>query len=154
VCADIGKQRELGNVDDYFDLKLYYGPLTVNLRASLMVREPGPRYLVHGRLGSFVKYGTDPQEERLKQGWSPQKSGLGDDLPEYFGILHTEKEGSVFKGRVVTEAGNYMKFYENVSDVIRSGAAPVVTPQQARLVIRIIELAFESHGKRSVIPFS
>jgi scyllo-inositol 2-dehydrogenase (NADP+) len=154
VFADIGKQRELGNVDDYFDLKLYYGRLTVNLRASLMVREPGPRYLVHGRLGSFVKYGTDPQEERLKQGWSPEKCGFGADHPENYGILHTEKEGGVFKSPVVTEAGNYMMFYDDVANVIRSGAPPAVKSQEARQVIRIIELAFESHAKRSVIPFS
>ena len=37
------------------------------LKASVFVKEQGPRYSLHGTKGSFIKYGIDPQEEMLKE---------------------------------------------------------------------------------------
>ena len=47
-------------------------------------------------------------------------------------------------GSIETEHGNYMAFYDNVFDVLRNEANIVVKQEEARNVIRIIELAFES----------
>ncbi|MBW7462366.1 oxidoreductase, partial [Paenibacillus sepulcri] len=66
ITADIRIQREGGIADDYFDIGLGYADgLKVSLRSSLLIREPGPRYVVHGTEGSYVKYGVDPQERAL-----------------------------------------------------------------------------------------
>jgi predicted dehydrogenase len=44
-----------------------------------------------------------------------------------------------------------MGFYDNVYDVITKGSEQAVRPEEARNVIRIIELAFESHKTGSVV---
>jgi scyllo-inositol 2-dehydrogenase (NADP+) len=44
------------------------------------VREPGPRFEVHGDLGSFVKWGLDLQEEAIRAGAGPA-TGLGERPP-------------------------------------------------------------------------
>ena len=44
-----------------------------------------------------------------------------------------------------------MKYYDNIHDVIRKGAPLIVTAQQARDVIRVIEAAYESSRKAEVV---
>ena len=66
VFAEIGIQRTGGKVDDYYNIVLEYDDIHVNLKSSYLVREEGPRYIVHGTEGSFLKWGLDPQEDALK----------------------------------------------------------------------------------------
>jgi predicted dehydrogenase len=151
VYADIRSQRTGSKVDDYFHVHLYYNRLKVILKASMFVMEPGPRYILHGTKGSFIKYGFDPQEEMLKQGHMPDSPDWGKEDPDYWGILNAEMHGQQFYGTIETEAGNYMGFYDNVHDVITKGAEQAVRPEEARNVIRIIELAFESKIKGAIV---
>jgi scyllo-inositol 2-dehydrogenase (NADP+) len=154
VYADIRMQRAESKVDDYFEVNLYYNRLKVILKASVYVKEPGPRFILHGTKGSFVKYGIDPQEDLLKQGLMPETSDWGKDDPDYWGILNAEMHGQQFYGNIETDPGNYMGFYDNVHDVITKGAEQAVRPEEASNVIRIIELAFESNKGGFVINLS
>lgn len=154
VFADIRSQKAESKVDDYFDIHLYYSKLKVLLKASMLVKEPGPRYIMHGSKGSFIKYGNDPQEAMLRQGLIPDSEDWGKEDPEYWGILNAELHGQQFYGTIETEAGNYTGFYDNVHDVITKGAEQAVQPEEARNVIRIIEIAFESHRSKSIVPLT
>jgi scyllo-inositol 2-dehydrogenase (NADP+) len=154
VFADIRRLREGSKVDDCFDIRLYYQKLKVALKASLFVKEPGPRYILHGTKGSFIKYGTDPQEEMLRQGLMPDSEDWGKEDPEFWGILNAELHGQHFCGTIETEPGNYMGFYDNVLNVLIKGTEQSVRPEEARNVIRIIELAFESHQSKSVVSLT
>jgi scyllo-inositol 2-dehydrogenase (NADP+) len=154
VFADIRMQRTDSKVDDYFEISLYYSRLKVVLKASVFVKEPGPRYILHGTKGSFIKYGIDPQEEMLKQGLMPDSEDWGKEDPDYWGILNAELHGQQFYGTIESEPGNYMGFYDNVHNVITKGAEQVVRPEEARNVIRIIELAFESYRSKSMVTLT
>jgi scyllo-inositol 2-dehydrogenase (NADP+) len=101
-----------------------------------------------------VKYGIDPQESWLKQGMMPDEEGFGEEVAEYHGLLHTELNGQEFHGSITTQPGYYMAFYDNVHEVIRKNAPQAVLPEEARNVIRIIELAFESAKKGTIVPLS
>jgi scyllo-inositol 2-dehydrogenase (NADP+) len=154
LSADIRNLREGSRVDDCFEVKLYYDRLRVTLKASVFVKEPGPRYILHGTKGSFVKYGIDPQEAWLRQGLMPDAEGWGEEDEEFHGLLNTEMNGQQFLGNIKTEAGNYMGFYDNVHEVLRKGGNQAVLPEEARNVIRIIELAFESAEKGKRVQFA
>ncbi len=154
VWADIRTQREGSKVDDAFEVVLNYPDLKVTLKAGMMVREEGPRYILNGTKGSFVKYGIDPQEEDLDNGFSPDNAGWGEDFPEQYGFLNTEIDGLVFKGNIKTIPGSYQKFYENVFDVLYNNDEIAIKPKEARDVIRIIELAFESDRLGKVLQFN
>ncbi|MCK9401126.1 MAG: Gfo/Idh/MocA family oxidoreductase [Bacteroidales bacterium] len=154
VFADIRTQRKGSQVDDCFEVNLYYEKLKVTLKASVFIKEKGPRYVLHGTKGSFIKYGIDPQEEMLKQGLMPDSENWGKEDPDYWGILNAELHGQQFYGTIETEPGNYMGFYNNVYDVITKGSGQAVLPEEARNVIRIIELAFESHRRKSIVNIS
>ena len=77
ITADIRLQRPHAKVDDFFDVQLDYGFTKVTLKAGMLVREPGPRYLIHGTKGSFIKWGDDVQEALLKQGILPAATDWG-----------------------------------------------------------------------------
>ncbi|MBI9038321.1 MAG: Gfo/Idh/MocA family oxidoreductase [Bacteroidales bacterium] len=153
VWADIRTQRDGSKVDDAFEVILNYPELKVTLKAGMLVREEGPRYILNGTKGSFVKYGIDPQENDLDKGFSPDNEGWGEDFPEKYGFLNTAIDGLIFQGNIKTIAGSYQKFYKNVYDVLMKNTEAAIKPEEARDVIRIIELAFESHRLGKVLQF-
>jgi scyllo-inositol 2-dehydrogenase (NADP+) len=151
IRADIRTIRPGGMVDDQFEIVMYYDEVRVVLRSSYLVREPRPKYMLHGTLGSYVKYGLDPQEEALKKGGNPSAANWGKESEEIWGILNTEVNGIHFRGKIETIAGSYQAFYQNVYDSISDGTQLAVTASQAADVIRIIEMAQESNSKEKKI---
>lgn len=154
LYAEIGSQRTDCKVDDYFFLTLYYQGMQVYLRSSYLVREPGPRYILHGTEGSYIKMGNDPQEEALKAGRLPNEKDWGKEPYQNWGILNTTIEGTPFRGRVETLPGNYTAYYDNIYAVLQKKSELIVKPEQAMQVIRIIELAYQSAKEGRIIPFT
>jgi len=151
ILADIRKQKSYSLVDDYFDIRLDYGWLKVLLKSGMLVREMGPRYMIHGTVGSFIKYGEDPQEDRLKAGELP----IGDEWcyepEENFGLIHTEIDGKVVREKYPSLRGNFGWFYENMYRTIREGAPLHEKPEHGFNVIRMIELAFQSSERQCAV---
>ena len=58
VWADVGVQRPGVEAVDYVHLVLGHGRLRVLLHAGMEVRDPGPRFEVHGDRGSFLTWAT------------------------------------------------------------------------------------------------
>ena len=151
VFCRLFNQRENSVVDDSFDLKLVYPDLNVTVKAGVFVKEPGPRFAVHGTLGSFVKYGLDPQEGGLRKGKKPESPGWGSEPKRQWGLLHTEFKGKKIRGRYETLPGNYRAFFDNVHDVLKKGAEPAIKPGEVLTTLAIIEKAIESDKTMSVI---
>ncbi len=151
VTARIGIQRPGGKVDDFYDLRLDYPGLNVIVKSSYLVREPGPLYRVNGVMGSFVKYGIDPQEEALKLHQRPGTAGWGTEPPAFWGTLNTEIDGLHVQGTIETIAGNYSGYYQNIFEAIREGKELTVKPEQAMRVIQLIEAALKSNNERKTV---
>lgn len=148
ILADIRKQKPYSVVDDYFDVRLDYGFLKVLLKSGMLVREMGPRYMMHGTKGSFIKYGEDTQEERLKAGELPVGPEWGKEPESQWGLIHTEIDGRVIRETYPSVQGGFGKFYENLYKTIREGAPLMEKPEHGYEVIKLIELAFESSEKQ------
>jgi scyllo-inositol 2-dehydrogenase (NADP+) len=145
--AEIASQRKGSKVDDFFRIILYYKNLRAILTAGMLVKAPGPRYIIHGLLGSFIKYGIDPQENDLREGLLPDTDDWGTESPEHWGLVTIDYLDLNVHGSIETEAGCYQEFYRNVYDVLINDSDIAVKTIEARNVIRIIELAFESSRK-------
>lgn len=130
-------QRAGAEVDDYFHIMLEYSPLQVILHSSSFVRAAGPKFEVHGTEGSFIKYGTDPQENQLKEGKVPGDDGWGASHEENDGVLTNDKHPEGI--RIPTETGRYESYYEQLAEAIRKGESLPVTGQEGLEVIEIIE---------------
>jgi scyllo-inositol 2-dehydrogenase (NADP+) len=144
-------QRKGSKVNDSFDLKLLYHSHAVTLKASVFVKEPGPRYQVHVTSGSFIKYGIDSQEAALKAGKIPNSKNFGNDPKKYWGILNSNAYSKETRIRYATLPGKYMSFYDDVYATINEQKEPEVTPEDALLNMKIIEAAMESAKERRII---
>ncbi len=145
VYADIRKQREGSVTNDYFRIDFDYGDFKSTLNAGMLVPEESPRYILRGTEGSYIKFGMDPQETTLKSGKNPFLDNWGVEEKENWGKLHLFKDGEIHTEDVETEVGGYENFYKNLVDAISGTGDLAVKPEQGREVIRMIELAQESH---------
>lgn len=158
ITATACFQRETSQVDDSFDVCLEYGDAGHGLRATLRARivafAPGPHFLTHGTKGSFVKYGMDPQEVRLRSESCPDGTDWGADwgveAEELWGTLSIVGEPPV---KIKTDRGDYRGFYANVRDAIEKNAELDVTPQQALRTMRAIILAHKSSRERRTVQW-
>jgi scyllo-inositol 2-dehydrogenase (NADP+) len=151
ITADIRLQRPHAKVDDYFDLRLDYGFLKVILQAGMLVREPGPRYLIHGTKGSFIKFGEDPQEAKLRAGELPIGDDWGKEPEAFYGLLHTETAGKLIKEKYPSHTGSYRLYYTHLYETIVYRAPLREKAAHGYNTIRLIEMAFESHHRQCTV---
>ncbi len=152
VTADLRILRKEAFTYDYFNVRLDYPNTRVILRSSTLVREPVPSIQLHGYKGSFVKYGTDPQETQLKEGILPSDENYGIENPLWNGILHTVNElNEPVREKLQSPQGQYPKYYDNLYWAITENRNLLVKPEEALEAIKIIELAMKSFDEKRTI---
>lgn len=151
VFADIRIIRQQSQVDDYFEVLLYYQNTRVRLHSSYAVREALPGYILHGKKGSFIKAKTDVQEAALLRGELPNTADWGMEPENEKGFLHTERNGKEIKEYIPSFQGNYMDYFNGIYKAIRENQPPPVAAEDALNVIRIITAAHKSSREKRVI---
>lgn len=151
LYAETRKQRDGAATVDSFQIHLEYPRLKVLLKAGLLACQPNARFVLYGTEGSYYKYGLDPQEEALKQGRTPKQPNWGEEPESAWGTL-TRCGAAPEPEKYPTLPGCYQKYYENIYGAIRGKEELVVKPEQAREVIRLIELATQSANQKRVLP--
>lgn len=163
LLVDLACQRDSAQVNDYFHAQLRYttrhAGLRVLLHGSALVPAVGPRLVVHGTRGSFVKYGLDVQEDALKAGGRPQWDGSHGSATAGWGC--DPQVGSVTvqtdAGPVVTPApdvpGNYLAFYAQLCEHLQGRTPePAVTPAQVELAMRLLVQGARSAALGQFVP--
>jgi predicted dehydrogenase len=152
IYADLEIQRPRGQAVDYFHVILRYGRSRVILHGASLVVAEIPRFIVHGALGSYTKFGMDPQEEALKRGENPASPGWG--LDPQTGTRITKKGDGFETLQVPNIPGNYLAYYQGVHDAIALGSPNPVTAEQGLAVISVLETGVKSSAARTEMPFS
>lgn len=145
IFADVMITRATSQVDDYFEVLFYYKTFRVRLHSGYFVKEPVPSYVVHGKLGSFLKTRADVQEARLQAGEKPTKEGWNEPDTER-GLLHTN-----VRRTVDTLPGNYYAYYDGVYDSIANDKAMPVTADDGINVMKVIDAVYLSSKNGKVV---
>ncbi len=153
ISADLRSQRDGSVAIDHFEVRLEFPALKVTLKAGSLVCEPSPRFVLYGTQGSYLKFGLDPQEDALKQGGSPAEPNWGSEAQPAWGTV-SQCNGNVVRAKYPTLAGRYQEYYSNVFRAIAEKGELAVKPEEARDVIRLIELAQQSALEKRMIPVS
>lgn len=151
IWADVRIDRENAVVDDAFDVTLKFDGVTARLCGTNVAALPGPRFVVHGTKGSFVKRGLDPQEDALQAGAKFSDPGFGEEPESKWGALYVPGKKPE---RVRTAPGDYRGIYANVRDAILGKAELEVTPEQAWRTTRLIELSRQSTAEGCRIAYT
>ena len=150
VFADIFSMRPDSQVDDYFEILLYYPSLRVRLKSTYYAREP-QGFIIHGKKGSFLKSRADVQETALQARQLPGSENWGVEPENQKGLLHTEKDGKVVREYIPSLKGNYGEYYDAMYEAIRNNKPLPVTAEEGRNVIRIIEAAYQSDKEKKMV---
>ena len=150
ITAQVRTMRPRAEVDDFFHITLHYPERLAVLRSSPYCAAPNLRFEVQGDAGSYVKYGLDPQENRLKAGTLPVTADWGQEHPEQFGQLFTAESAPP----VTTETGGYQHYYHQLASAILEGGEVPVSAEQALRNIRLIHLARQSSASGQTVEVS
>jgi predicted dehydrogenase len=154
IFVDLGEIRPGALSIDYFHAVLQYGKTRrVVLHATTLAAAESARYIVHGLRGSYVKFGVDPQEDRLKAGEKTTQADWGHDSRD--GVL-TLSSGDIAMNEkpLQTVAGNYPAYYAAVRDAINGSGKNPVPASEAIEVMELIELGAESSKRQMALSYA
>ncbi|UYO73828.1 oxidoreductase [Halomonas qinghailakensis] len=152
ILLDLGVRRDGAKADDDFLALLEYDGCRVSLSAGTLMAESTPRFRIHGTKGSYLKYGLDPQEDRLKAGETPT-SKWGEDSPGTLTLREGDGEDAPLASHEhVTQAGDYLAYYHGVAAAIRDKTPLPVDIEDALRSMVLLEAGLDSHRQRRWIP--
>ncbi|MCI9094083.1 MAG: Gfo/Idh/MocA family oxidoreductase [Coprobacillus sp.] len=129
-----------GEADDYYDIDFFYdNGVKAIVKTSYYVKLDYPRFIVHGKKGSFLMPALGHQSaQKPKPG--PIEISF-DPLPEEkWGTLsYIDDEGNDITKKVPTEIGDYGIIYDNLYDVIFNHGEKIVKDEEVIEVLKIIE---------------
>ena len=146
IQVDLACQRDGAQVNDYFHAQLRYPPvhqgLRVILHGSALVPSPGPRFVVHGTHGTFVKYGLDVQEDALKAGGRPQWGATANwGRDPLVGTVTMPTDAGPELTAAPDVPGNYLTYYAQLCAHLQGEQTlPTVTPEQVHQVMQLLTL--------------
>ncbi|EJH4504884.1 oxidoreductase [Cronobacter sakazakii] len=149
VSYDIRSLRNKANPDDTFEAQLFYGDLKAIVKTSHYVKIDYPKFTVHGKKGSFIKYGIDQQETSLKAGIMPGEPGFAAD--ESIGHLeYVNAQGETVREEIKPEEGDYGRVYDALYDTLVNGAPNYVRESDMLTNLEILERGFEQASPATV----
>jgi predicted dehydrogenase len=146
LALELAMQRQGSQVDDWFHATLRYGRMRAVLHAGVLVPRPGPRFIVHGERGTFLKGGLDPQEDQLKADRTPRAPDWGQaELSFWDG-------GTCTRRLLPCRPGDYPAYYAGLRDAILGAGPNPVPPAEALAVMQLLELGLRSAESRRWLP--
>lgn len=140
INYDVRQLLGENRMNDYFDLDMYYGVTKVSVKSSYFRIKTRPSFVVYGKKGMFVKQTKDRQEDDLKKFYMPDNADFGMDSPEHYGVLtYMDDEGIYHEEKVVSEKGDYSRFYQAVYDTLVNGKEKLVKDEETIRQIEILE---------------
>lgn len=108
-----------------------------------------PKFIVHGKKGSFIKYGIDQQKTSLKANIMPGEPGFAAD--DSVGVLeYVNDEGVTVREEIKPEMGDYGRVYDALYQTITHGAPNYVKESEVLTNLEILERGFEQASPSTV----
>ncbi|MEK0208600.1 oxidoreductase [Klebsiella michiganensis] len=147
--VDLAQLRPGSQSTDYFHAVLAWPQRRVVLHGTLVAAAETARFIIHGSRGSYVKYGLDPQEERLKSGERLPQEDWGYDMRD--GLLTRAEGEEITEESWLTLPGNYPAYYAAIRDALNGIGVNPVPASQAIQIMELIELGLESARHRATL---
>ncbi|QBD78624.1 oxidoreductase [Ktedonosporobacter rubrisoli] len=155
VYAEMPRRRPGVEVDDDTFVSLEFASgVHAHLWMSSVVRVPASRLRITGLLGTYDKWGVDPQEEMLRAGIRPGDERWGMEPRERWGHISTEVSGLHFDGAIEPVRGCSERYYALMRDAILTGSQLPVEPREALATLQVIEAALRSAQEHTVVELA
>ncbi|KAK0656899.1 oxidoreductase [Cercophora newfieldiana] len=159
-------------IDDTYTIILQYDGeqknLLVTIKTAIVTHMKDQlRFFARGTKGTYLKFGTCPQEAKAidAPGEPASAPDFGLEDPRIWGTLTTtsefdsenqeyDEESKLYIGKYPSLPGWYRGYYENIVAAIRGDVEVLVDPETARDGLRVIELARQSHNEGRTVTWS
>ncbi|HHA1724415.1 TPA: oxidoreductase [Enterobacter cloacae] len=149
MTVDLAQLRPGAQTTDYFHAVLSYPQRRIVLHGTMVAAAESARYVIHGTRGSYVKFGLDPQEDRLKNGERLPQEDWGYDMRD--GVVTKVEGETLVEETLLTSPGNYPAYYAAVRDALNGTGENPVPASQAIQIMELIELGIESAKHRATL---
>lgn len=149
MTVDLAQLRPGAQTTDYFHAILSYPQRRIVLHGTMVAAAESARYIIHGTRGSYVKFGLDPQEDRLKNGERLPQEDWGYDMRD--GVVTKVEGETLVEETMLTSPGNYPAYYAAVRDALNGTGENPVPASQAIQIMELIELGIESAKHRATL---
>ncbi|HEO9242129.1 TPA: oxidoreductase [Enterobacter ludwigii] len=149
MTVDLAQLRPGAQTTDYFHAVLSYPQRRIVLHGTMVAAAESARYILHGTRGSYVKFGLDPQEERLKNGERLPQEDWGYDMRD--GVVARVEGEERVEETLLTIPGNYPAYYAAIRDALNGTGDNPVPASQAIQIMELIELGIESAKHRATL---
>ncbi|KAL8916724.1 MAG: hypothetical protein Q9172_006179 [Xanthocarpia lactea] len=153
LTAFLGSQRldndNPGSYDDACTVLMHYEGMMATVKVAVISPEVQQlRFWVRGEKGSYKKYHEDCQEDHLTAGMHPGDPGFGIEPEDHHGTLITPINSTLTANShptvQPTSSTTYQAIYTQFAAAVAGKGEVPVKPEEAREVIRLIELAKRS----------
>ena len=149
MTVDLAQLRPGAQTTDYFHAILSYPQRRIVLHGTMVAAAESARYIIHGTRGSYVKFGLDPQEDRLKNGERLPQEDWGYDMRD--GVVTKVEGETLVEETLLMSPGNYPAYYAAVRDALNGTGENPVPASQAIQIMELIELGIESAKHRATL---
>jgi predicted dehydrogenase len=149
MTVDLAQLRPGAQTTDYFHALLSYPQRRIVLHGTMVAAAESARYIIHGTRGSYVKFGLDPQEDRLKSGERLPQEDWGYDMRD--GVITRVEGEELVEETLLTIPGNYPAYYAGIRDALNGTGENPVPASQAIQIMELIELGIESAKHRATL---
>lgn len=130
-----------GEADDYIDIDFHYGSYKAIVKTCCAVKIDYPRFIVHGKKGSFIKAGMGHQSS-IKPVPGPVHISFEVENEDNWGQLsYFDRDGVEHNEKVPTEVGDYGILYDGLYKSIMNGEEKPVKDEETIAVMKILEEA-------------
>ena len=151
VYAELESRRGGVADDDAFLALEHRSGARSHLWASLLAAAPGPRLRVLGDRAAYIVTEVDGQEDALRSGARPGGDGAwGIEPAERWGRLITAERSEA----IVSERGDWPRFYTGLERALRQGSPPPVNPWDAIAGLEVLDAARRSADTATVVAVS
>lgn len=131
-----------GKSDSYYDIDFFYpNGLKVIAKMSMYVKIDYPKFILHGKKGSFVMPSLGHQSSIKPK---PGKVEISFEQPSedtWGTISYVNDNGETVSEKVPTMVGDYGIIYDNIRDVLENSAEKVISDEEAIEVLKIVKNA-------------
>ncbi len=130
--------------DDYFDLDLFYDNFKVIVKTCYAVKIKYPKFILHGKKGSYILYDVSSHNSDAKKGKEPYEADFTPVSPDKYGTLcYVDDEGQEHEEKVPIGYTDYARLYDDLYKCIKEGKEKPVKDKETITVLKIIEKALE-----------
>lgn len=144
VVYDVRSIYHPHEADDYFDLDLFYGNFKVIVKTCYAVKIKYPKFILHGKKGSYIQYDVAQHNSDSKKGQEPYEADFTPVSPNKYGVIcYVDDSGQEHEEKIPIGYTDYAKLYDDLYKCIKEGQEKPIKDEETITVLKIIEKALE-----------